>query len=95
MMRIFLAGALALGLSGCAAQLGPLLAAVGQDPQKAVEVETDVLDAAVTPIPVYCGGAPMPIRNQLRDRINGLPRMAGAAEIGIWCAGDPPLTLGE
>lgn len=94
MIRIALAIAMTLGLSGCAAQLGPLLATVGQDPQKAVELETDVLDAAVTPIPVYCGGAPASIREQFRERINGLPRLNGVAELGVWCAGDPPLTLG-
>lgn len=95
MKTILAMTAVALGLSGCAAQLGPLLASVGQDPQKAVELETDVLDTAVTPIPIYCAGAPKLVRDQLRERINTLPRLAGAAELGVWCAGDPPLTLGE
>ena len=92
-MKLLITFGLALALSGCAQGLGTLLAAVGQDPARAMEMETKALDTAVTPIPVYCLGHPL-AREQFRNRVNDLPRMKGVAEIGIHCRGDAPLVLG-
>lgn len=94
MKPILIAGALALTLSGCVSgSLGPLLSTVGVDPAKVTELEDKAIGHAIRPIPVYCGGT-LTTREAFRERVNTHPGMGGA-EIGIWCEGDPALTLGE
>ena len=91
----FIAG---LGLSACAgpADYFSLLSDVGVNPddaaKKAQEVEDATLGNMAKALPVYCH-APGVARSILRERFNGRPEAKGA-QVGAWCPGDPPLTLG-
>lgn len=78
-----------------------LLGACGTTPnldllKKAADVETKVENAtlgnAMKALPPYCK-VPDTIRSAFRDRANSQPT-AGGNKLGVWCVGDPPLTLG-
>jgi len=84
-------------LSGCATFDLSMLGDLGVDPEKALDkakgVEDAVLGNAVKPLPIYCKAPPV-ARDVFRARVNARPESQGA-QIGVWCPGDPPLTLGE
>lgn len=64
--------------------------------QKAAEVGGKVEDATLgngaKALPKYCS-VPRSARNALRARLNARPE-AQNNKLGIWCEGDPVLTLG-
>lgn len=86
----------ALAVSGCAGFDLAMLGSLGVDPAKATEkvkkIEDATLGNAVKPLPFYCK-APGTARALFRSRVNARPEAKGA-QIGIWCPGDSPLTLG-
>lgn len=55
-------------------------------------IEDATIGNAVKALPKYCI-LPGAARSLFRDRINARPE-AGGAKIGIFCPGDPALTLG-
>lgn len=91
-MRVCIPIALAFMLAGCAGLDFSALGEIGLNPEKAKEIEDKTLGNAVKPLPVYCK-APSSARALIRARINARPEAEGA-QIGVWCPGDSPLTLG-
>ena len=73
-----------------------LLEDVGIDPAKAEatvkKIEDATLGNAAKALPLYCK-APKSARDVFRQRINDRPEAKGA-KLGVFCPGDPALTLG-
>lgn len=60
---------------------------------KAGQVEDATLGNAMKALPKYCK-VPSAARKVARGRINGRMEAQGN-QIGVWCVGDPALTLGQ
>ena len=90
-----------LVLGGCAAVETLVEEYAGEDGlgllEKASEVGGKVEDAtlgnAMKALPKYCK-VPKATRKLFRERANSRMETEGN-QIGVWCAGDAPLTLGE
>ena len=57
----------AIGLGGCAQQLGPLLAAIGQDPQTAVEVGYKIMNGETPAEPMILLPSELITRDNVGD----------------------------
>lgn len=100
MIRIVMAIALVLSLAACDT-FGPVLSLLPGGGDKSLlermeetggVVDDKVIGNAVKGVPIYCK-LPPAVRGNARDHINGQANIGGN-KVGIWCVGDPALTLG-
>lgn len=56
-------------------------------------LDEKVVGTSVKSVPLYCK-VPLAARSKVRAHINGQPNIGGN-QLGVWCVGDPPLTLGQ
>lgn len=98
-MRMIAAAALAAALlmGGCVGFDATMLEDFGVDPAEAEakveKVEAATLGNFMKSVRFYCK-TPRAARELFRDRLNERPEGEGN-QVGIWCSGDPPLSLGE
>lgn len=96
MRNTFLAAVMAVTLSACGSVTTLLdgdLSLLEDVADTAKTVEDHTLGNALKALPKYCK-LPARARNAFRDRVNERPEGQGN-QMGIWCKGDPALTLGQ
>lgn len=95
MKRYLLAAVMAVTLSGCGTMslLDGDLSLLEDVADTAKTVEDATLGNALKALPKYCK-LPDRARAAFRDRVNDRPESQGN-QMGIWCKGDPALTLGQ